>query len=155
MSSNGWWVVALGAGFAGAGCYNALRSFRAGAWSTAQGEIVDSLVVEEEYEDTDLDSNVATTKTRYIPRVRYRYSVRGKEYVGERISFSALRRWSESGARKLVDRYEVGQEVKVRYAPRDPGEAVLEMSGSFMSLGYIVFGIVLLIVGAVLIKKGY
>jgi hypothetical protein len=147
--------VAVGAGFAGAGCYNGLRSFRAGAWSTAQGEIVDSLVVEEDYEDTDLNSDATTTKTRYIPRVRYRYSVRGKEYVAERISFTAFRRWSESGARQLVDRYEVGQEVKVRYAPRDPGEAVLEMSGSLMSLGYIAFGILCLIVGAVLVKKGY
>jgi hypothetical protein len=154
MSGNAWWLVAVGAGFTGAGCYNALRSWRASAWSTARGEVVDSLVVEE-YEDTDLDNNVSTTRTRYIPRVRYRYSVRGKEYVAERISFSAFRRWSEAGARKLVDRYEVGQEVTVRYAPREPGEAVLEMSGRLTTLGFIALGVVCVVAGAVLVRKGY
>lgn len=64
---------------------------------------------------------------RWLPRVGYTYSVDGKSYESERISFAAGYRPKEVDA--VLSRYSVGQSVPVYYPPSQPTEAVLE-SGS-------------------------
>jgi len=61
---------------------------------------------------------------RALPRVGYSYSVDGKPFASERISFAAGYRAKEVDA--VLSRYAVGQSVPVFYAPGKPTEAVLE-----------------------------
>ena len=61
---------------------------------------------------------------RWLPRVAYSYSVDGKPYSSERISFAAGYRPKEVDA--VLSRYSVGQTVPVSYSPTAPQEAVLE-----------------------------
>jgi len=61
---------------------------------------------------------------RSLPRVAYNYSVDGKAYSSERISFAAGYRRKEVDA--VLGRYSVGQTVPVSYLPAKPNEAVLE-----------------------------
>jgi len=61
---------------------------------------------------------------RSLPRVVYAYSVDGKPYSSERISFAAGYRAKEVDA--VLSRYAVGQTVPVSYSPNVPSEAVIE-----------------------------
>lgn len=61
---------------------------------------------------------------RSLPRVVYTYSVDGKDYTSERISFASGYRAKEVDA--VLSRYSAGQTVPVHYQPERPSEAVLE-----------------------------
>ncbi len=61
---------------------------------------------------------------RSLPRVGYNYSVEGKAYDSERLSFATGYRPKE--VEEILGRYSVGQSVPVSYLPAKPTEAVLE-----------------------------
>ncbi len=61
---------------------------------------------------------------RSFPKVAYSYSVDGKPYGAERISFATGYRPKDVEA--ILNRYAVGQSVPVAYAPGKPAEGVLE-----------------------------
>jgi len=61
---------------------------------------------------------------RSLPRVAYSYSVDGKPYNSERLSFATGYRPKEVD--EVLSRYAVGQSVPVSYLPTNPAEAVLE-----------------------------
>ncbi|MEP6776830.1 MAG: DUF3592 domain-containing protein [Chthoniobacterales bacterium] len=61
---------------------------------------------------------------RSLPRVGYSYSVDGKSYESERISFATGYRPREVDA--VLNRYSVGESVPVFYSPSNSNEAVLE-----------------------------
>jgi hypothetical protein len=60
----------------------------------------------------------------YWPRVRYRYAVDGKAYVGDRVSFRAD--YARADVESAVRRYPAGSAVSVSYSPGDPRRSVLE-----------------------------
>lgn len=51
---------------------------------------------------------------------RYDFTVEGRDYTGERVSFGSVR------GRRVVEEYPQGAEVTVYYDPANPGESVLE-----------------------------
>jgi len=57
----------------------------------------------------------------------YSYTVEGKSYQGQRVSFARMIASSyHSRAEKVVNRYLLGSRQKVYYDPRNPAEAILE-----------------------------
>jgi len=72
-----------------------------------------------------LTSSYSRTSGRcYHARIRYRYSVSGKDFVGTEINYASD--CGETVARELLRRYPVGADVGVHYRPADPSVAVLE-----------------------------
>ena len=69
-------------------------------------------------------SERAKVMFRKQPRVTYSYSVNGAPLTGQRISFAGGHPPRETDA--ILNRYPVGQEVVVAYAPDNPAEATLE-----------------------------
>jgi hypothetical protein len=70
---------------------------------------------------------VARQGTSYwVPLVRYRYSVGGKQFEGERIRFGFIGTQSRAAAEKLIAGHPVGSMVMLRYDPHDPTESVLD-----------------------------
>lgn len=61
---------------------------------------------------------------RWLPRIGYTYSVAGKPYSSEHVSFATGYRPKEVEA--LLARYAVGQTAPVYYSPAQPALAVLE-----------------------------
>ena len=61
---------------------------------------------------------------RWLPRIGYSYSVDGKNYDSEHLSFATGYRPKEVD--EILSRYSVGQSVPVSYLPAKPSEAVLE-----------------------------
>ncbi len=77
---------------------------------------------------TITQSEVETIRGRrsrtYRPTIKYKYTVEGQEYVGERYrygQFSSAKKWAE----RIVASHPVGSPFEVYYAPTDPSDAVL------------------------------
>lgn len=111
-------------------------------WSQTRGTISQS------YIDWDGEN--------YSPKINYRFSVGGQEYVVDTVSYMSIdvggARTGHQLARRRVVRYPVGLEVNVFYDPMQPVHAVLERGarirdGNFLvagGLAFIVIGLLLL-----------
>lgn len=88
------------------------------SWPTVEGSILSSEVYEQccgEYSEG------------WFPKVSYRYSVAGKEYISDKVEFVSMGDGNTSYfALQVIRRYPVGKQVKVYYNPLDPDVAVLE-----------------------------
>ena len=144
--SYGWEMMAVGTVMAAAGGYMIWRSAGTRSWPSVAGEVIDSHVEVSETEDLD-DDNRSRTRTVYDPAVRYRYCVKGKEFVGERISIGIGGHSSEGAALRVVERYPAGARVRVFVSPADPSEAVLETGVKAGPILLLAIGIVGVVVG--------
>ncbi len=84
-------------------------------WPTTTGTIKVSRI------ETRYDSDSGSVD---YPVVEYSYSVMGKEFTGEKVTPGL--QWGGTGARKVVERYPAGSQVKVYYNQENPSEALLE-----------------------------
>lgn len=115
-----------GTGFFLRSVWQLLTALESRSWSRTQGIVRMSTVQE------DLDGEGIL----YKARVSYRFTVDGREFVGNRACFGDSDRSSWSLlARRIVARYRVGAAVTVHYDPEKPSEAVLEpgISGVLMA----------------------
>lgn len=73
-------------------------------------------------------------------KVRFRYTVNGQEFTGQRLHFLNLRDVSRpSKAQRTLARYPVGQRVDVIYHPNDPSDSALERTLNGMPLSFALF----------------
>ena len=91
------------------------RANRAEAWPTANGVVIESRT----------RPGCSRAGKGYSTTVRYRYQVDGKDYESRRIIFGAASCDPEHFARSSMKEFPVGAEIKVRYDPQAPAEAVL------------------------------
>lgn len=62
----------------------------------------------------------------YCPKVRYEYTVSGKQYQGGALSFGQMVLSDYDAAAQKAAQYPVGSMVQVYYNPENPADAVLE-----------------------------
>jgi hypothetical protein len=110
-------------------------------WPVAAGTVVAAEVIKRiSKSDDELDS--------YIPRVSYAYAVNGGAYEGNliRIGLEESGYIREQQARDHLARYPVGATLAVRYDPKKPEIAVLEL-GQVGAARYLLAGVLLAAVG--------
>ncbi len=127
MVAGGWLVglvfLALGAFLVRKGIgYRRIAESISG-WPVIGGKVIESGIkkrVDKSSEGPDI--------TRYIPQVRYAYTVGGVVHEGAtiRIGLADFGYAIEQRAREHVGRYPAGTAVSVRYDPANPKTAVLE-----------------------------
>ena len=139
-----WTVVALGAGVVVVASYTAWRCARASGWPTVTGEILRSGVEDQVIDDFDRG---AGTRTRYKPQLRYRYAVKGKNYIGDRVSFGYEWHGFQWTAQLVANRYPAGKRVRVRVSPSDASESSLESGITLATIGGFAGGIAMIAVG--------
>jgi len=102
---------------------SAFQQIQALGYSTAAGSVTHS-----EVETVDGDDGPT-----YRPNIKYKYSVVGKEHLGDRYRYG---QWSSGGrsAHRIVASHPVGSHVEVYYAPADPSDAVLTVGVEGMDL---------------------
>jgi Protein of unknown function (DUF3592) len=128
--------IALGFVFVG-GYINVQRERRISArWPTVTGTITVSEVVEQIH--TEEDDKEIRDVTEYLPNIRYKYRVGGRDYFSDRRKWGmdtiyAMREWAEE---KLAP-FPVGAPVQVYYDPADPASAVLEPKSGRGTLTYL------------------
>jgi hypothetical protein len=124
---------------------NLARVWASGDWSAVQGTIMESWIEESTTSDEE-----GTETRRYAPKVRYRYTVMGVEYLGDRIAFGPGRSGNRASAEKVLARYPKGSATLVYYDPNNPDEAVLERS---LSRAFLMSGAVFIAVAIYLYMR--
>jgi hypothetical protein len=89
-------------------------------WPFATGKITDA----PESEDSD-DRSGRSHKRPGSATVLYSYSVDGKEYDGDNVSFDPEIRRNPAFIRRVAEMYTTGDEVRVYYDPKRPEISVL------------------------------
>ena len=106
------------------------RGLMARGWPTVRGEVTHCHSVIEPAGRGDW---------AYRPLVVYEYRVGGHLYEGRRVFFGYDTFYTARGLRKHLAGYSRGQQVDVRYDPRDPSRCVLE-PGVNMRTWLVTFG---------------
>ena len=98
-----------------------------------------------------VDSHSSDDGTTYSPKIRYQYSLDGKDFESERYSFlkfSSGHKW----AKRIVDQFKPGTNSVCYYDPDDPNTAVLnrDFSGRQFWFGMLFPWLFILVGGAVM-----
>ncbi len=130
------------------GGYEIKGSRESGSWPSTNGTITSSSMSKR----TTRDSN-HRTRTTYYPKIGFQYQVGGRTYTSTRIAFGT----GETGgsvkwARKVVNKYPVGNTVTVYYNPQDPQYGVLESGITWRSIIFLLAGLAFFAAGALCVK---
>ena len=91
-----------------------------------------------------ISSRIKTTQSseggsNAAPRIKYRYSVDGKEYVGERYDFAGGSSSDYSYSQRAVNENPPGKHVTVYYDPAKPAVAILHLAAPPISYFLLLF----------------
>lgn len=118
----GWVILVVGAALTAWGWFNLDQGRASRGWPTAEATIESSQVISRR------SSSTTGTRSgrRYNPEIRFEFTVDGKPYTGDRVSFRDDHYGKREPAAEIAARYPVGSTVTVYYPPENPAEAVLE-----------------------------
>ena len=112
------------------------RAIRSQHWNQ-----IDCVITESRVENRRLRHN-----TRYIPIIKYKYSVIGLSYEGDNLKYGGT--WSfKSTSYTYCEKYPTGKTVKVRVDPSNPKRSVLEPGASLRSYFSVIIAIAFGVVG--------
>ncbi|HEX9990524.1 MAG TPA: DUF3592 domain-containing protein [Chloroflexia bacterium] len=111
--------------------YLAREARRVRNWPTVYGEM--------------LERGVEGVGQRYRPRVKYRYSAEGKDYVSDQFYSTGKPYGLESTIQKLVDG--VPDPVPVHYDPQNPARSYLVLTPTWTVWILVVVGVIALLLG--------
>jgi hypothetical protein len=101
------------------------QAAEAARWPQIAGRIVSSTV--EHYRQRVGGAQTGTLATFYEAVIEYAYTVNGREYHSTRLDFGGKFAGAQNIAEEKASRYPEGRQVMVRYDPKDPASAVLEV----------------------------
>ncbi len=87
----------------------------------------------------------------YAPRIRYRYTVAGREYLGQQYDFAGGSSSDGSYAERAVSENPPGKAVTVYYDPGNPSQAILHLEAPGVSYCFLLFLQPFLLVGLAMI----
>jgi hypothetical protein len=121
------------------GLSDLLTASRAKSWPTVPGIV----------QSTELSTTRGRRgRTTYTPVVKYGYEVNGSSFVGDRVDYGDRGTSSMTDAMAVASRYREGQQLLVRYDPKDPQSAVLEVGTTMDNWLVFGFGLLLSLFGA-------
>lgn len=124
------------------GIQNLIRSKQSTEWPTVVGIVKISDV---EY------SRSSDGPGTHHANVQYDFIINGTTYSGDEVAYGDYGSSNSSHARKIVNRYPVGKEVKVYYLPDDPYECVLEPGTKLQAWFLPGFGMIFFTVGTAML----
>ncbi|MFM7276930.1 MAG: DUF3592 domain-containing protein, partial [Microcystis aeruginosa] len=101
-------------------------------WPTTTGVIISSETESSSGEDSTIS---------YHANIQYQYTIGGKSYLSDQVSFGEFRSSDPEHARSIVRRYEKGQKIKVYFHPNYPDKSVLDPGVSWGSYMILVGGV--------------
>ena len=109
-------LLVFGLIIGGVGLYRYNLGKKSAAWPAVKGKMTYARAV----------PATVNKKQEYRLSVKYRYTVDGKSYTGERVTASDNYQKTRSLANDVLKKYPVGGEVSVYYNPADPRSSVLK-----------------------------
>ncbi len=126
----------VGCGVIGGGSYNMYQGTASEYWQKAGGRITESWGL---YQNANLQGEMTGI------HLAYTYTVAGKDYTGNRISFHIS--MSETLRRQILENCPEGQQIAVFYSAKDPTKAVLIPGSNTSDLALPMIGLVFLVAG--------
>jgi hypothetical protein len=124
-------------------------------WPIANGTITHASVKHFGYSQAGETGGPRTYWSK--PIIRYRYTVRGRGYTGERIFYGPMSRMPHEAALAILKRYKEGDQVLVFFQHAAPTQAVLESRADEGLVSRLVVGGVILLLpfgGLMLLSRG-
>ena len=119
-------------------------AYKSRSWPSTQGKITSSYIKKQ----VNKKSSPNRTTTSFSAKVRFRYTVGGTTYSGDRICFGGTYSGGKrSLAKKVADSYLKGKKVTVYYDPENPKEAVLKTGFRWTTFMVFIGGLLFLCVG--------
>ena len=109
-------LLTFGLIFGGVGLYRYNLGKKSVTWPAVKGKMTHARAV----------PTTVNKQQEYQLSVKYRYTVDGKSYTGERVTVSDNYQKTRSLANEVLKKYPVGGEVSVYYNPANPGSSVLK-----------------------------
>lgn len=105
----------LGGLFLIIGVMDLIHGVASRSWDTVTGEIIDARSVRWGW------------RWRWWVDIRYRYTIEGLTFEGDRLGFWRRQRfWSSEDAEQIVSKYPKGQRVTLWVSPKNRAQAVIE-----------------------------
>lgn len=117
-------------------------------WAHISGTIIESHVEKRKVVRRG-GRHVTRHLIRYIPVVKYSYTVSGVSYSGERIGYGVNQSPFESAPKRWVKRFPESSIVQVHYDPVNPQESVL-VTGTITDIAGFIFSILFMLIGILL-----
>ncbi len=105
----------VGLGLLGYGLYSFYRGRQALSWPTAEGQLL----------ECRLQENPDSDGTTWEVKVRYSYSVAGREFEGKRVAFGYSGSSTHEEHQGIYDKLHQASRVLVRYESGNPSNSVL------------------------------
>jgi Protein of unknown function (DUF3592) len=147
----------IGAGMLAASLWLVLSN-----WHDLKGSFFSDLATFKSIEGRIVSSSTYTSKwkrkTYYHYSIEYEFTVNGKNYRSDEITFNDNYSIDQEFAQKYISKYPVGKKVTVSYDPHDPSFSVLEpeeSGDSALAVLFLLFSVVVFILssGYLLIRK--
>ena len=110
-------------------------------WPTTTGVIISSETKSSSGEDSTIS---------YHANIQYQYTIGGKSYLSDQVSFGEFGSSDPEHARSIVRRYEKGQKIKVYFHPNYPDKSVLDPGVSWGSCMILVGGVIFFTMGSII-----
>ena len=90
-------------------------------WPYVEGEMLSARA----FARNETGEQNGTPTHEWLTEVRYRYAVKGVNYVGKRLRAFGLNHFDQASALKEIEPFQAGSTVKVYYDPAKPESSVL------------------------------
>jgi hypothetical protein len=107
------------------------KSKRATQWPTTTATVLESSM-----EEDPARNAMGAINVNYLIKVKYEYSVSGKIYQGERVTFGSPS-FNFITASNISDQFAEGKQVPVSHDPVDPAESVLAPKNTVGMLSWV------------------
>jgi hypothetical protein len=122
---------AVGLGLLGYGVHSFYRGRQALAWPAVEGRLL----------ECRLQENPDSEGSTWEVKVRYSYSVAGREFEGKRVAFGYSGSSTHVEHQGIYEKLQSGSRVMVHYQPSNPSDSVLAAGfnrSTFMTLAFAV-----------------
>jgi len=122
-------LLAFGLIIGGVGLHRYNLGKKSASWPAVKGKMTFARAV----------PTTGNTSKEYRLSVKYKYTVDGKSYTGERVTASDNYQKTRSLAMNVLKKYPVGGEVSVYYSPDNPASSVLK-TGANKNVSMLLWG---------------
>ncbi len=116
--------------------------FRLKKWKAINGKLIQKKV-----ELTSKAGSLGPPAFRYESFVEYRYSVKGKEYTGNKIYPFGWITSSFKNRKKFIENF--SDSVEIKYNPQSPADSYLKLHSLYLSIAILFSSLLIIVVGLI------
>ena len=148
---NSWYWIVIVLVTLAAVAYSFLKLSSSRDWISTQGNVI-SASIEPIYKNNTQQSAVADQSFNYKVNIRYEYSVDDQTFIGDQLTVGLPNVvTNKNDADDLLATYSPNSAATIYYDPANPSQSALITGKSVPVIGFIILGLMIIIIGAVIV----